>query len=110
MNDAEEAFCGLGEGAKQWLVEAAASGATRIQAKMARAVELADAVGRDVVEEALGMAAIWGRFAEGDLPALCDHVVRTRQADQGMWVDEEYSAQPGAGGWAALPGIVSTSK
>ncbi|MCP2337357.1 IS21 family transposase [Actinomadura rupiterrae] len=108
--DAEEAFCGLGEGAKRWLVEAAASGAARIQAKMARAVELADAVGADVVEEALGMAAIWGRFAEGDLPALCDHVARTRQGDQGVWVDEEYSAQPGTSGWAALPGIVSTSK
>jgi hypothetical protein len=101
---AEEDFIALGEGAKRWLTEAAATGVARIQAKMARAVELADAVGPDIVEEALGLAAIWGRFAEGDLPTLCDHVAASRRG-QAMWVDESYSIQPGTGGWAALPGI-----
>jgi hypothetical protein len=72
--------------------------------KMARAVELADAVGADVVEEALRLAAIWGRFAEGDLPAVCDHVTASRRGHT-MWVDEAFSAQPGTGGWAALAGI-----
>ncbi|GAB2823844.1 hypothetical protein GCM10022221_22430 [Actinocorallia aurea] len=71
---------------------------------MARAVKLADAVGPDIVDEVLGLAAIWGRFAEGDLPALCDHVAATRRGTT-MWVDEAYSIQPGTGGWAALPGI-----
>lgn len=75
---------------------------------MARAVELADAVGADVVDEALGLAAIWGRFTEGDLPALCDHVTASRRG-QSMWVDEDFSVQPGTSGWAALTGIGSTS-
>jgi hypothetical protein len=79
-----------------------------MQAKMARAVELADAVGADVMDEALGLAAIWGRFTEGDLPALCDHVAASRRG-QSMWVDEDSSVQPGTGGWAALTGIGSTS-
>ena len=106
---AEEDFVALGEGARRWLVEAAASGTARMQAKMARAVELADAVGADVVDEALGLAAIWGRFTEGDLPTLCDHVTASRRG-QSMWVDEGFSVQPGTSGWAALTGIGSTSQ
>ncbi|MCO5970249.1 hypothetical protein [Actinoallomurus soli] len=80
---AEEAFVVLGEGAKRWLVEAAAAGVPRITAKMARAVEPADAFGADVVDEALGLAAIWGRFAEGDLTALCDQSFRFTEAKNG---------------------------
>jgi hypothetical protein len=79
-----------------------------MQTKMARAVELADAVGADVVDEALGLAAIWNRFAEGDFTALCDHVTAGRRG-QTMWVDESFSIQPGTGGWAALTGIGATA-
>jgi hypothetical protein len=71
---------------------------------MARAMELADAVGAEVVDEALGLAALWGRFAESDLPALCDHVTASRR-EPTRWVDETFSVQPGTGGWAALTGI-----
>ncbi|MGC4953832.1 IS21 family transposase [Actinomadura citrea] len=106
-NPEEEAFVALGEGARRWLVEAAAAGTARMVTKMARAVELADAVGAGIVDEALGLAAIWGRFAEGDLPALCDHVTASRRGDT-MWVDETFSVQPGTGGWAALTGIGAT--
>jgi hypothetical protein len=105
---AEEDFCALGEGAMRWLVEAGATGVARMNAKMARAVELADAVGADVVEEALGLAAIWGRFAEADIAELCDHVTAGRSG-QSRWVDESFSAQPGTGGWAALTGIGATT-
>ena len=42
---AEVAFLELGEGAARWLIEAAAAGAQRVRAKMARAVELAALVG-----------------------------------------------------------------
>lgn len=105
---AEGAFVALGEGAKRWLVEAAATGVSRITAKMARAVELADAVGADVVDEALGLAAIWSRFAEGDLATLCDHVTASRRGES-RWVDESFSIQPGTSGWAALPEVSATT-
>ena len=71
---AEVAFLGLGEGAARWLIEAAAAGAQRVRAKMARAVELAAVVGAAQVDQALGLAAITGRFADDDLPAILDHL------------------------------------
>ena len=63
-----QAFLELGEGAARWLIEAAAAGAQRVRAKMARAVELAALVGAARVDQALGLAAITGRFADDDLP------------------------------------------
>ena len=44
---AEAGFLAIGDGARRWLAEAAASGAQRIRSKMARAVELAAVVGAD---------------------------------------------------------------
>ena len=41
---------------------------------MARAVELASLVGAARVDQALGLAAIAGRFADDDLPAILDHL------------------------------------
>ena len=64
----------LGEGAARWLIEAGAAGAQRIRSKMARAVELAAVVGAATVDQALGLAAITGRFADDDLPAIIDHL------------------------------------
>ncbi|MER6961564.1 hypothetical protein [Streptomyces sp. NPDC000618] len=58
------AFVGLGPGAGRWLKEAGPAGATRIRAKMARAVELAVILGVAKVDEALGLAAAAGRFGD----------------------------------------------
>ena len=99
---AEEAFLELGEGAARWLTEAAAAGAQRIRAKMARAVELATVVGAATVDQALGLAAITGRFADDDLPAILDHLAVHAAAGDAVLADEAHSAQPGTGGWAAL--------
>jgi len=96
------AFLGLGEGAARWLTEAAAAGAQRIRAKMARAVELASVVGAATVDQALGLAAITGRFADDDLPAILDHLAVAAAAGPAAVPDEAHSAQPGTGGWAAL--------
>src|SRR6185437_3847060 len=41
---------------------------------MARAVELAAVVGAGRVDAALGLAAIAGRFADGDLASIIDHL------------------------------------
>ena len=68
--DAEAAFLALGDGAQRWLAEAAASGTAQIRSKMARAVELAAVVGAGKVDAALGLAAIAGRFADGDLASI----------------------------------------
>ena len=52
--------------------------ARRIRSKMARAVELAAVVGADRVDAALGLAAIAGRFADGDLASIIDHLAAER--------------------------------
>ena len=80
---AEAAFLAIGDGAQRWLVEAAATGAARIRAKMARAVELAAVVGAGQVDEALGLAAIAGRFADGDLASIIDHLAAEREPRRG---------------------------
>lgn len=99
---AEEAFLNLGAGAARWLTEAAATGAQRLRSKMARAVELAAVVGADRVDEALGLAAIAGRFGDDDLAAILDHLSRSGPAGELVTADEAHSAQPGTSGWAAL--------
>jgi transposase len=105
----EVAFLGLGEGAARWLIEAGAAGTQRVRSKMARAVELAAVVGAAKVDQALGLAAITGRFADDDLPAIVDHLAAAGQAGQAVTADEAHSAQPGTSSWAALGGPQVTS-
>ncbi|TDC82857.1 IS21 family transposase [Nonomuraea deserti] len=101
-NEAEVAFLGIGPGAERWLTEAGPAGAVRIRAKMARAVELAAVLGAERVDEALGLAAIAGRFADDDLPAIVDHLSDHRAVGELVRADEKHSAQPGTASWQAL--------
>lgn len=96
---AEVAFLALGDGAERWLREACAVGTARIRTKMAQAVELAALVGTPVVDRALGMAALAGRFGEGDLTSIADHLERGRPVAELVSADEAFSAQPGTGAW-----------
>jgi transposase len=100
---AEIAFCGIGEGAHRWLIEASATGAQRIRSKMARAVELATILGADKVDEALGLAAMAGRFGDTDLAGILDHLALSGApgdiVGEVAHADEEHSAQPGTSGW-----------
>ena len=100
--EAEAAFLAIGDGAQRWLAEAAASGAARIRSKMARAVELAAVVGADTVDAALGLAAIAGRFAGGDLASIIDHLAAEREIGEVVIAGEAHSVQPGTAGWARL--------
>jgi len=100
--EAEAAFLALGDGAQRWLAEAAASGTARIRSKMARAVELAAVVGAGQADAALGLAAIAGRFADGDLASIIDHLAAERTPGEVVIADEAHSAQPGTSGWARL--------
>jgi transposase len=69
----ERAFLALGPGAEQWLIKAAAAGATRVRRKMAEAVDLAKLHDTEAVEHALKACAQAGRFADGDLSAILAH-------------------------------------
>jgi transposase len=96
---AERAFLGLGEGAHAWLVEAGAHGAQRVRTKMAHAVELATLVGSELVDRALGVAAAAGRFGEGDLSAIVEHLGAGGAQVAAIPIDESHSAQPGTASW-----------
>ena len=71
-NAAEAEFLALGDGARMWLIEAAAAGTTRVKAKMTEAVTLARLHDRERVDWALGHAAMFARFADGDLVSILD--------------------------------------
>ena len=100
--DAEVAFLALGEGAAPWLIEAAAAGAQRVRAKMARAVELA-AAGRR--RPASTRPSGWPRPRAGSPTTTCRdpgppgvHAAAGRGL---VGADETHSVQPGTGAWAA---------
>lgn len=94
-NEAERAFLALGDGAHLWLVEAGAAGASRIKVKMASAVSLARLHGAEAVDIALGQAALYGRFAEGDLASFIAAGARADHHSAG----EEHSLQGGTAAW-----------
>ena len=97
-NAAEAEFLALGEGARLWLIEAASAGTSRIKTKMAQAVDLARLHGQRRVDWALGHAATYARFADGDLASiLAAHPVGERHS-----AGEDHSLQPGTAAWRRL--------
>jgi transposase len=103
VTEAEEAFLAIGDGARAWLVEAAAAGASRVRAKMAEAVELAALAGTAAVDAALGTAALAGRFGDGDLLSIAGYQAGgPAAAGQVTVADEAYSVQPGTSAWAGF--------
>ncbi len=96
----EAAFLALGDGAGQWLIEACAAGAARVRSKMIEALTLASLFGPTPVDRALGVAAVAGRFGDGDLAALLDHA-RSCQPSL-LAADDEHSLQTGTRGWETL--------
>ena len=105
----EEAFLALGAGAVAWLTEAAASGASRVRAKMAEAVELAALAGTAAVDAALGTAALAGRFGDGDLLSIVRHQAAVPADGPAAVADETYSAQPGTSAWAGFSSATGTA-
>ena len=94
-SEGEAAFLALGEGARLWLVEAAAAGTSRIKVKMGDALTLARLHGVDRVDWALGHAAVYDRFAEGDLAAI----LASAPAQGHHRAGEEHSLQGGTRAW-----------
>lgn len=97
---AEKEFLGLGEGARLWLVEAAAAGTVRVRVKMAAAVELARLFSPGEVDWALGHAAVHGRFAEADLASILDHHHTQRSRYGEHRASEIASLTQGTNAWA----------
>jgi len=97
---AEAEFLAIGEGARTWLVEAAAAGTARVKVKMAEAVTLARLHGADRVDWALGHAAMFCRFAEGDLASILE----ANPPGQRRSADDVHSLQPGTAAWHQLGG------
>jgi hypothetical protein len=98
-NDDEVAFLALGEGARLYLVEAAAVGARRIETRMAEALSLSALHGAPVVDRALGVAAMAGRFSEGDLGSI---IVHGAGAAVSAGPPPEHSLAAGTAMWSAL--------
>jgi transposase len=99
-NDAEAEFLALGEGARLWLVEAAAAGASRVRVKMAEAVILSRLHGIERVDWALGHAGCFQRFGVGDLVSILDAHPATERRQAG----EAHSLQPSTRAWERLGG------
>lgn len=95
----EAAFLELGDGAERWLILAAASGAERIRTKVRRATELATLVGPSQVERALGLAAEAGRFADGDLESIVDHLRLIGDRTSEPLEASDDTLQPGTSAW-----------
>jgi len=95
-NAAEAEFLAIGHGAGLWLKEAGAIGASRVRAKMADAVALAKLSGTESVDWALGHAAVYGRFAEGDLASILAHRAAGTETAR---ASEEHSLQAGTDAW-----------
>ena len=100
-NPAEAVFLQIGDGAKAWLVEAAAAGASRVRLKMAEAVAFAKLHGQAAVDQALGTAALAGRFADHDLAAILAHQ-HVGPAGPTTRASEIHSLQPGTSSWAGF--------
>lgn len=100
-NPAEAEFLDLGEGARLWLIEAAAAGTPRMRVKMSEALALAKLFDPVEVDWALGHAAVHGRFAEADLSSILDHHARAPQAGEHR-ASEDRSLTQGTSAWARL--------
>jgi transposase len=68
----ERAFLALGAQAEGYLRAAAAQGTARLHERIDEALELAAARGEQRARQALERATEFGRFARGDLEAICD--------------------------------------
>lgn len=99
-NPEETEFLALGEGARLWLVEAAAAGTARVKVKMAEAVTLARLYGREQVDWALGHAAAYGRFGDGDI----ESILANRPTGEQRRAGESHSLQPSTKAWEHFNG------
>jgi transposase len=93
-NAREEEFLALGEGARRYLAEMAANGVRGIAERMDEALTVARSGEHGLLDEALGICALTGRFEAGDLASILS--ARPTRVHR---IAEEHSLQPGTGSW-----------
>jgi hypothetical protein len=98
QNAAEAEFLAIGDGAALWLTEAAQAGVSRVRAKMADAVGLSKLHGPQPVDWALTQAAMYARYAEGDLAAILAHRAAATPGEDRR-ASEDHSLAQGTTGW-----------
>jgi transposase len=96
-NRKEAEFLAIGEGARRYLAEMAATGERHLDDRLDEAIELSQKTDRGHLDEALGLAALAGRFADGDLLSI----FRARREPRRR-IGEDHSLQPGTSPWARL--------
>jgi hypothetical protein len=96
----EAEFLALGEGARLWLVEAAAAGTTKMRVKMTEALALAKLFGATEVDWRWARCGCTG-FAEADLASILDHHARRPAAGEHR-AGEDRSLTQGTAAWAEL--------
>jgi hypothetical protein len=94
-NPAEAEFLAIGDGARLWLVEAASAGTARVKVKMGEAVTLARLHGVDRLDWALGHAATYGRFGDGDLASI----LAAHPPGDRLTAGDDHCLQPGTAAW-----------
>jgi transposase len=77
----ERAFLRLGEEAERYLRAAAAQGTARLHERIDEALSLARSRGEEPARAAVERASEFGRFARGDLEAICDSLGATPPAE-----------------------------
>ncbi|MBA3574656.1 MAG: IS21 family transposase [Pseudonocardiales bacterium] len=100
---AEAEFLAIGDGARMWLIEAAAAGTARVKTKMTEAVTLARLQDRERVDWALGHAATFARFADGDLTSI----LTANPPGDTRTADDTHSLQAGTRAWNGFGGGAS---
>jgi hypothetical protein len=68
---------------------------------MAEAVTFAKLHGHAAVDQALGTAALAGRFGDNDLASILTHQ-QAGPSSPATWASETHSLQPGTAGWASF--------
>jgi hypothetical protein len=96
--EAEAEFLAIGIGAHHWLTEAGQAGVLRVRAKMTHALSLAKLYGAEPVDWALGHAAVWQRFADGDLESMVEQY-RQRSVLTLHRASEAATLQAGTASW-----------
>ena len=108
-NQQEMDFLALGDGARLWLVEAAAAGAGRMRVKMAAAVDLAKLRDPVAVDWALAMPPSTPASARPTSPSILAHHARTNRGTVHQ-AGEGHSLAQGTKVWSALPGQLGAGK
>jgi len=99
--DLERAFLALGDGAKSWLIAAAAAGMSGIHARMQGALDLRAFHDAAALDAALALAAAAERFAAEDLASILAHQA-SALAGEYVSTHQESSLQKSTSAWSGF--------